>query len=191
MMKLELMKHQYNQQIVGKNGCGLFACATAISNLWDYHISDQELLEMYKETGRVGNGGLPEKNQRQFLDWWNKKHPEMRSTFLKVKLLNKLENIKLGMIGVIHVRRNTARVEDGLDGKIDKVVSGKTQWGHSMCICYQNGNYTLVDNYLWVKPHNELIIPVNIIIDSVNSPKELIGADMYYPIKGKVLPIPN
>lgn len=185
------MKRQYNQQIVGKNGCGLFACATAISNLWDYHLSNDELMDMYVSTGRVGNGGGAEKNQKEFLKWWNAKYPHMRSTFLEVDLLEKLEKIKQGMIAVVHIRWNTDRVIDWLDGDIDSIVKGRTQGWHAMCLTYSDREFRLTDNFLNVKPHNELVIPERIIIDSVNHPWELIGDKIRYPIKGKVLRIPK
>ena len=186
------MKHQYNQRVVDKNWCGLFASATAVSNLWDYHISDTELKDMYISTGRVGNGWKASDNTKQFLSRWNKKFPTMRTSFLKVKVLDKLDHIKNDwMIGVISIRRNTDWVIDWLDGDIDNMVKWRTMWRHAICLAYENNSYILVDSYLWVKPHNVLKIPKQIIIDSVNSwGLELMFPDMYYAIKGKVLNIP-
>ena len=176
-----MMKHQYNQKLVGANACWLFAFTTALSNLWNYHLTNEDLKDMYISTGRNNNWWLPIRNMKQALTWWNNKFKKnMLSRFISESVNTRIEKWSKGII-VIHLRINNEMAIDVMDWSLDKLPLDKTTGWHAMCLVYENGKYLFVDNYLWVKRYNEYKVTLPMIRKLLHS--GLLRDTCYYVSK--------
>lgn len=176
------IRFDYNQgkQSWSLKSCSIFAAVWAMSDLWNYEFSLDEIKEidsMSYDRGRVQGQGWYTKNAFKLVcDWWNKKYPKKPTAYYAVLFANDEKcNMAMEKNYNLWVSFNYTvdySLDYGENGEIDRAKSGQKRLiGHCVNEIIKDGRKQIKDNY---KGSKSQYYKINV------SNKDLYDAGIYH-----------
>lgn len=174
--------YEYNQS--GTPHCTLYSAFGAVSDLYNYEFTQQEIDEMVEESynrGRVKWEWWYVKSAVDLVaDYWNEHHAKLgkvvyyRVSLYDTELVDKI--LKKNYTLCSWYRGNSAYNTDRNDGILNWTTFWASTYGHAVSWIGREGKRYIKDNYKWRKSWK---LPTN-IYEVEHEPKELVSGNCYY-----------
>jgi|BioPla2DNA2_1021312.scaffolds.fasta_scaffold34016_3 hypothetical protein len=156
----DTIRYDYNQwkQNWSKASCTIFSAMGAISDLWNYEFSLDELYEVnelsYSRWRVRGKGWYTKDAVKLACDWWNEKHPDKSVAYYSIAssdddkanaILNKNYDLNISF------NYTADYAKDAEDWVIDRAERWQVLVWHAVCQIIKNWFKYVKDNYKWSK----------------------------------------